>query len=56
MTQDDPDRAWVTLKSAKNDFSAKLSENASRMTQIMPCSLRNVRKMTFQIIFAERLL
>ncbi|KRY94071.1 hypothetical protein T11_1199 [Trichinella zimbabwensis] len=33
MTQDDPDRAWVTLKSSKNDFSAYFSENAPRMTR-----------------------
>ncbi|KRY97519.1 hypothetical protein T11_649 [Trichinella zimbabwensis] len=25
-------RAWVTLKSAKNDFSGYFSENAPRMT------------------------
>ncbi|KRZ63753.1 hypothetical protein T10_3457, partial [Trichinella papuae] len=44
------------LKSAKNDFSANFSENAPTMTQIVPGSLRNVRKMTFQIILAEALL
>ncbi|KRY99654.1 hypothetical protein T11_668 [Trichinella zimbabwensis] len=56
MTQDDLGRAWVILKSAKNDFSGNFTENAPRMTQIVPGSLRNVRKMTFQIILAEMLL
>ncbi|KRY94674.1 hypothetical protein T11_18025 [Trichinella zimbabwensis] len=32
------------------------TENAPRMTQVVPGSLRNVRKMTFQIILAEMLL
>ncbi|KRY97402.1 hypothetical protein T11_13155 [Trichinella zimbabwensis] len=49
-------RAWVTVKSAKNDFSGNFTENAPRMTQVVPGSLRNVRKMTFQIILAEMLL
>ncbi|KRY95671.1 hypothetical protein T11_15081, partial [Trichinella zimbabwensis] len=47
------------LKSANNDFSGNFTENATRMTQddlIMPGFLRNVRKMTFQIILAEMLL
>ncbi|KRY63549.1 hypothetical protein T11_16977 [Trichinella zimbabwensis] len=32
MTQDDLGRAWVTVKSAKNDFSGYFNENAPRMT------------------------
>ncbi|KRY95323.1 hypothetical protein T11_1965 [Trichinella zimbabwensis] len=49
-------RAWVTLKSAKNDFSGYFTENAPRMTQVVPASLRNMRKMTFHIILAEMLI
>ncbi|KRY95644.1 hypothetical protein T11_942 [Trichinella zimbabwensis] len=36
MTQDDLGRAWVILKSANNDFSGSFTENAPRMTQVVP--------------------
>ncbi|KRZ64023.1 hypothetical protein T10_2295 [Trichinella papuae] len=38
MTQDDPDRAWVPRKRAKNDFSDNFSGNAPRMTYVVPGS------------------
>ncbi|KRY63338.1 hypothetical protein T11_14201 [Trichinella zimbabwensis] len=36
MTQDGLGRAWVTVKSVKNDFSGNFTENATRMTQVVP--------------------
>ncbi|KRY82441.1 hypothetical protein T11_2838 [Trichinella zimbabwensis] len=35
MTQDGLGRAWVTLKSANNDFSGSFTENAPRMTKVV---------------------
>ncbi|KRY62744.1 hypothetical protein T11_5341 [Trichinella zimbabwensis] len=31
-----PDHAWVPQKRANNDFSENFTENATRMTQVVP--------------------